>query len=80
MQSCLFSLSFTVLQLAEVTYFFSFQPTKDTASGAGMGRKKRKKKPLQPESSLTLQFLSSGVVSSNSSPSLKLISVFLKVL
>lgn len=45
-----------------------------------MGEGSKRERRLQPRSSLTLQFLSSGVVSSNSSPSLKLISVFLKVL
>lgn len=78
MQSCIFSPpSFTELQPQQQLHF-PFDPTvRGYHRTVGKGEKTRD--PL-PERSLTLQFLSSGVVSSNSSPSLKLISVFLKVL
>lgn len=69
--------SFTELQPQQQLHF-PFDPTvRGYHWTVGKGEKTRD--PL-PERSLTLQFLSSGVVSSNSSPSLKLISVFLKVL
>lgn len=81
MQSCLFPVLHSATTGNSRSYIF-FPPLtlpKVQPRGQEWGRREIKK-PLQPKSSLTLQFLSSGVVSSNSSPSLKLISVFLKVL
>lgn len=74
MQSCLFPRPSQRYNCGNSYVFPSTPPCKDTT---GKGEKRR---DSLNERSLTLQFLSSGVVSSNSSPSLKLISVFLKVL